>query len=96
MTGGGITAGLSRAMKQRHRAGWASVNECIPLQIQALDRNQPGLPLKKGRSGTMTHDYKRNRTTALFAALNTLDGRVIGQGLPRHRGRPCGVLAAHH
>jgi len=54
-------------------------------QIQALDRTQPGLPMKNGRAGTMTHDYKRNGTTTLFAALNTLDGRVIGQCLPRHR-----------
>ncbi|MDO9578966.1 MAG: IS630 family transposase [Bacteroidales bacterium] len=54
-------------------------------QIQALDRSQPGLPMKRGRAGTMTHDYKRNGTTTLFAALNTLDGRVIGQCLPRHR-----------
>ena len=45
-------------------------------QIQALDRTQPGLPLKKGRAGTMTHDYKRNGTTTLFAALNVLDGTV--------------------
>jgi transposase len=54
-------------------------------QIQALDRTQPGLPMKPGRAGTMTHDYKRNGTTTLFAALNTLDGKVIGQCLPRHR-----------
>jgi len=54
-------------------------------QIQALDRTQPGLPLKKGRCGTMTHDYKRNGTTTLFAALNTLDGSVIGACMPRHR-----------
>src|SRR6202522_277909 len=54
-------------------------------QIQALDRTQPGLPMKKGRAGTMTHDYKRNGTTTLFAALNTLDGSVIGECLPRHR-----------
>jgi transposase len=54
-------------------------------QIQALDRTQPGLPIKRGRAGTMTHDYKRNGTTTLFAALNTLDGKVIGQCLPRHR-----------
>ena len=54
-------------------------------QIQALDRTQPGLPMKRGRAGTMTHDYKRNGTTTLFAALNTLDGKVIGQCLPRHR-----------
>jgi transposase len=54
-------------------------------QIQALDRTQPGLPLKKGRCGTMTHDYKRNGTTTLFAALNLLDGHVIGDCMPRHR-----------
>jgi hypothetical protein len=54
-------------------------------QIQALDRTQSSLPMKKGRAGTMTHDYKRNGTTTLFAALNTLDGSVIGQCLPRHR-----------
>jgi transposase len=56
-------------------------------QIQALDRTQPGLPMKKGRCGTMTHDYKRNGTTTLFAALNMLDGKVIGTCMPRHRGR---------
>ncbi|MEK7730616.1 MAG: IS630 family transposase, partial [Planctomycetota bacterium] len=54
-------------------------------QIQALDRTQPGLPLKKGRCGTMTHDYKRNGTTTLFAALSMLDGKVIGDCMPRHR-----------
>jgi transposase len=54
-------------------------------QIQALDRTQPSLPMKKGRAGTMTHDYKRNGTTTLFAALSTLDGSVVGQCLPRHR-----------
>ena len=54
-------------------------------QIQALDRTQPGLPLKKGRCGTMTHDYKRNATTTLFAALETLQGKVIGQCFARHR-----------
>jgi transposase len=54
-------------------------------QIQALDRTQPGLPMKKGRAGTMTHDYRRNGTTTLFAALNLLDGNVIGDCLPRHR-----------
>ena len=56
-------------------------------QIQALDRTQPGLPMKKGRAGTMTHDYKRNGTTTLFAALNMLDGTVIGTCMPRHRHR---------
>jgi transposase len=54
-------------------------------QIQALDRTQPGLPLKKGRLGTMTHDYKRNGTTCLFAALEILQGNVIGQCYTRHR-----------
>lgn len=54
-------------------------------QIQALDRTQPGLPMKKGRAGTMTHDYKRNGTTTLFAALNVLDGAVIGRNMQRHR-----------
>ena len=54
-------------------------------QIQALDRTQPGLPLKKGRCGTMTHDYKRHGTTTLFAALNVLDGKVIGRCMQRHR-----------
>ena len=53
-------------------------------QVQALDRTQPGLPLKKGRAATMTHDYKRNGTTTLFAALNILDGQVIGQCQQRH------------
>jgi len=54
-------------------------------QIQALDRTQPGLPLKKGRAGTLTHDDKRHGTTTLFAALNVLDGTVIGQNMQRHR-----------
>ncbi len=54
-------------------------------QIQALDRTQPGLPMKKGRLGTMTHDYKRHGTTTLFAALNVLDGTVIGRNMARHR-----------
>ena len=54
-------------------------------QIQALDRTQPGLPLKKGRCGTMTHDYKRNGTTTLFAALELAQGKVIGQCFARHR-----------
>jgi transposase len=54
-------------------------------QIQALDRTQPGLPLKKGRCGTMTHDYKRNGTTTLFAALSVLDGKVTGECHSRHR-----------
>ena len=54
-------------------------------QIQALDRTQPGLPIKQGRCRTMTHDYKRNGTTTLFAALSVLDGKVVGQCVPRHR-----------
>lgn len=56
-------------------------------QIQALDRTQPGLPLKKGRAGTMTHDYKRHGTTTLFAALDVASGKVIGTCLPRHRAK---------
>src|SRR2546422_3206622 len=58
---------------------------CRKLTIQALDRTQPGLPWKKGRCGTMTHDYKRNGTTTLFAALELLEGKVIGQCYTRHR-----------
>lgn len=54
-------------------------------QVQALDRTQPGLPMKKGRCQTMTHDYKRNGTTCLFAALNVADGTLIGTCYPRHR-----------
>ena len=61
----------------------ASIDE--KSQIQALDRTQPGLPLKPGKCGTMTHDYKCTRTTALFAALNILDGTVIGRCMRRHR-----------
>jgi transposase len=56
-------------------------------QIQALDRTQPGLPLKKGRAATMTHDYKRHGTTTLFAALDVKSGKVIGDCQPRHRAR---------
>ena len=54
-------------------------------KVQALDRTQPGLPLKPGKSGTMTHDYKRHGTTTLFAALNVHEGTVIGECLPKHR-----------
>ncbi len=54
-------------------------------QIQALDRTQPGLPMKPGKNGTLTHDYKRHGTTTLFAALNVHEGTVIGECLPRHR-----------
>src|SRR5918993_307694 len=65
------------------RALVLSVDE--KTQIQALDRTQPGLPMKKGRAGTMTHDYKRHGTTTLFAALNILDGTVIGRCMQRPR-----------
>ena len=54
-------------------------------QVQALDHVQPGLPMKKGRAGTMTHDYKRHGTTSLFAALDVATGAVIGQCMKRHR-----------
>jgi hypothetical protein len=54
-------------------------------QIQALDRTQPGLPMKKGRAGTMTHDHKRHGTTTLFAAFDLLEGKVIGRCMQRHR-----------
>jgi transposase len=54
-------------------------------QVQALDRTQPGLPMKKGRCGTMTHDYKRNGTTCLFAAMNVLEGKILASCYPRHR-----------
>lgn len=60
-----------------------SVDEKSP--IQALDRTQPGLPMKPGKNGTMTHDYKRHGTTTLFAALNVHEGTVIGECLPKHR-----------
>ena len=65
------------------RAVVLSVDE--KSQIQALDRTQPGLPMKPGRAGTMTYDYKRHGTTTLFAALNILDGTVIGRNMQRHR-----------
>ena len=64
-------------------------------QIQALDRTQPGLPIKKGRAGTMTHDYKRHGTTTLFAALNVLDGTVIGRNMARHRHQEFHPLPQH-
>jgi transposase len=54
-------------------------------QIQALDRTQPGLPMKKGRAGTMTHDYKRHGTTTLFAALDVATGKILGECMSRHR-----------
>ena len=64
-------------------------------QIQALDRTQPGLPLKKGRAGTITHDYKRNGTTVLFAALDVASGAVIGECLSCRRADRNRVLGAH-
>jgi len=68
---------------------WGSVRGAVsddrPYRDQALDRTQPGLPLKKGRCGTMTHDYKRNGTATLFAAMSTLDGTVISLCDDRHR-----------
>ena len=64
-------------------------------QIQALDRTQPGLPLKRGRAATMTHDYKRNGTTTLFAALDVKSGMVVGECLPRHPLPGSGLLANH-
>jgi transposase len=64
-------------------------------QIQALDRTQPGLPLKKGRAATMTHDYKRHGTTTLFAALDVKSGMVIGECLPRHPLPGSGLPANH-
>jgi transposase len=78
-------------LKGQHRALVRPYEKAVVLcmdeksQIQALDRTQPSLPMKKGRAGTMTHDYKRNGTTTLFAALNVLTGVVIGRCLPRHR-----------
>jgi hypothetical protein len=62
-------------------------------QIQALDRTQPGLPMKRGRAATMTHDYKRHGTTTLFAAMSTLDGAVISRCAPRHPYRMARLLA---
>ena len=64
-------------------------------QIQALDRTQPGLPLKKGRAATMTHDYKRHGTTTLFAALDVKSGKVIGDCMSRHPLPSRGLLANH-
>jgi hypothetical protein len=82
--------GRRTELKSRHRALVRPYGKAVVLcldeksQIQALDRTQPSLPMKKGRAGTMTHDYKRNGTTTLFAALDVLSGKVIGQCLPQH------------
>jgi hypothetical protein len=67
------------------RIGLVALSVDEKSQIQALDRTQPGLPMKKGRAGTMTHDYKRHGTTTLFAALDVLEGKVIGRCMQRHR-----------
>src|SRR5437660_12368166 len=76
-------------VKWKVQRGWrdsqANTLGCEKSQIQALDRTQPGLPIKPGRCQTMTHDYKRHGTTTLFAALSVLDGRVIGRCMQRHR-----------
>jgi hypothetical protein len=80
------TSILPRTARHRPSGTYAvvlSVDE--KSQIQALDRTQPGLPMKKGRCGTMTHDCKRHGTTTLFAALNVLEGKVIGRCMQRHR-----------
>jgi transposase len=69
----------------RLRSGQSSFPSTLKSQIQALDRTQPGLPLKKGRAGTLTHDYKRHGTTTLFAALDVASGKVIHECMPRHR-----------
>lgn len=64
-------------------------------QVQALDRTQPGLPMKRGRAGTMTHDYKRNGTTTLFAALDALTGKVFSQCMKRHRHQEFLIFLRH-
>jgi transposase len=87
-----MTAGMDRR-ERRWTACWElnfnplAVNLCMDekSQTQALDRTQRSLPMKRGRAGTMTHDYKRNGTTTFFAALDVLTGTVIGECLPRHR-----------
>jgi transposase len=78
-----LTDGVGLYLNPPDKAWVLCVDE--KSQIQALDRTQPGLPIKKGRCGTLTHDYKRNGTTTLFAALSMLDGKVIGDCMPRHR-----------
>ena len=80
----GAKAGLSRRERRRRgrlgtRCNRNAANWMVSDRRPALDRTQPGLPLKKGRCGTMTHDYKRNGTTTLFAALELAQGKVIGQ-----------------
>ena len=89
----GKTQWSCRLMAARQGVSKSIINNTSPTgdradeksQIQALDRTQPGLPMKKGRCGTMTDDYERNGTTSLVAALEVLQGRVIGQCYERHR-----------
>ena len=78
---------ISSAFTSTRRIGHWCCASIEKSQIQALDRTQPGLPLKKGRAATMTHDYKRNGTTTLFAALDVKSGLVIGECKPRHRAK---------
>jgi hypothetical protein len=78
-----MTDGIGLYLNPPQQAIVLCIDEKSP--IQALDRTQPGLPLKKGRCGTMTHDYKRNGTTTLFAALEILEGKVLGECHERHR-----------
>ena len=73
---------IGRYLNPPEKAIVFSVDE--KSQIQALDRTQPGLPLKPGKTGTLTHDYKRHGPTTLFAALNVHEGTIIGACLPRH------------
>jgi hypothetical protein len=82
-----FSSSILRGAPQRGSSSAHAVVFCIyeTSQIQALDRTQPGLPMKKGRAGTMTHDYKHHGTTTLFAALDVLKGQVIGRCMSRHR-----------
>jgi transposase len=83
---GNVHVRFGRRLGETDRLRGRNRAPCRPTsQIQALDRTQPSLPMKSGRAGTLTHDYKRNGTTTLFAALDVLTGSVIGQCLPRHR-----------
>ena len=79
------TNGANRRPRRHPPAHAVVISVDEKSQIQALDRSQPGLPMKQGGAGTMTHDYKCHRTTTLFAALNVLDGTVIGRNMQRHR-----------
>jgi hypothetical protein len=79
-----FVAKLRDVVGLRQRTAWCSRSTRSPRSRRSIGRSR-GLPLKKGRAGTMTHDYIRHGTTTLFAALNVLDGRVIGQCMARHR-----------